>query len=125
MSTLASLTRPALVLLLLAHLSICNGFSVLDTKSAPLEPSVVLGKAQCSGSIGECLTDPSEMESDISRRVLLMQKRYISYETLKRDIVPCTTPGASYYRCDAGQANPYSRGCEVIAGCRTSRDIKN
>ncbi|MFS8005939.1 putative rapid ALkalinization Factor [Helianthus anomalus] len=55
------------------------------------------------------------MESESSRR---MEKRYISYETLRRDVVPCGTPGASYYNCrESGVANPYNRGCEVITFC--------
>ncbi|MFS7951532.1 putative rapid ALkalinization Factor [Helianthus anomalus] len=57
----------------------------------------------------------AEDESECSRKVLLMEKRYISYETLRRDVVPCGTPGASYYNCrESGVANPYNRGCEVI-----------
>lgn len=54
----------------------------------------------------------------------MMGKRYISYETLKRDLVPCGTPGASYYNCKGkGVANPYNRGCEIITRC--SRDAIN
>ncbi|KAK6266081.1 hypothetical protein QUC31_016918 [Theobroma cacao] len=65
------------------------------------------------------------MESESNRRVLVMQRRYISYETLRRDMVPCAKPGASYYDCNAGQANPYNRGCEVITRCaRGIKDIK-
>ncbi|KAD5508885.1 hypothetical protein E3N88_16588 [Mikania micrantha] len=64
------------------------------------------------------------MESETSRRVLLMGKRYISYETLKRDVVPCGTPGSSYYNCNGnGVANPYNRGCEIITFC--ARDAIN
>lgn len=121
-TSLTCLMPLALLLILLPDVSVCSGFSVLDGKSFQLGGSSVLGKRArgfCSGSIEECLRDSPEMESDSSRRVLLMQKRYISYETLKRDIVPCMRPGASYYNCDAGQANPYSRGCEMIAGCRS------
>ncbi|KAK2642283.1 hypothetical protein Ddye_024046 [Dipteronia dyeriana] len=72
--------------------------------------------------VEDCLSDP-EMESETSRRVLVMGRRYISYETLARDMVPCTKPGASYYACHQGQANPYNRGCEVITRC--ARDTKN
>jgi hypothetical protein len=44
---------------------------------------------------------------------------YISYGALRRDNVPCSVRGASYYNCRAGaQANPYTRGCSKIAGCR-------
>ncbi|KAL4591127.1 hypothetical protein LXL04_004076 [Taraxacum kok-saghyz] len=65
--------------------------------------------------------DEMTMESESSRRVLLMGKRYITYETLRRDVVPCGTPGASYYNCKRngnGIANPYNRGCEIIIMCK-------
>ncbi|KAF2288981.1 hypothetical protein GH714_023226 [Hevea brasiliensis] len=77
----------------------------------------VMVRRGCTQKIGDCSEEP-QMESEISRRVLVMQKKYISYETLKRDMVPCTKPGASYYDCHAAEANPYSRGCEVITRCR-------
>ncbi|KAD0494651.1 hypothetical protein E3N88_44176 [Mikania micrantha] len=72
-------------------------------------------KRVCDSKIGEYLEDETLLDSESSRRVLLMQKKYISYETLKRDLVPCGTPGASYYNCNGkGVAAPYNRGCEVI-----------
>ncbi|KAI3997778.1 hypothetical protein MKX01_007665 [Papaver californicum] len=58
-----------------------------------------------------------EMDSEISRRILMMQKKFISYETLKKDVIPCAKPGASYYNCHSHEANPYNRGCEVTTGC--------
>ncbi|KAM7259907.1 hypothetical protein ACFE04_015648 [Oxalis oulophora] len=61
----------------------------------------------------DCFAEP-EMDLETNRRVLLLQKKYISYETLKRDMVPCDRPGFSYYQCRAASANRYSRGCEVI-----------
>ncbi|KAJ4894420.1 Protein RALF-like 24 [Raphanus sativus] len=65
------------------------------------------------------------MPSDISRRVMMMRKQYISYATLRRDMVPCQKPGASYYACRSGQANSYSRGCNIITRCaRDTSDIK-
>ncbi|KAG2314512.1 hypothetical protein Bca52824_017634 [Brassica carinata] len=71
--------------------------------------------------IGE---DEELMPSEISRRVLMAQKRYIGYETLRRDMVPCQKPGASYYDCRSGQANSYGRGCETITRCaRDTSDI--
>ncbi|XP_019089308.1 PREDICTED: protein RALF-like 31 [Camelina sativa] len=71
--------------------------------------------------IGE---DEDLMPSEISRRVLMAHKRYIGYETLRRDMVPCQKPGASYYDCRSGQANSYSRGCETITRCaRDTSDI--
>ncbi|KDP39325.1 hypothetical protein JCGZ_01082 [Jatropha curcas] len=92
------------------HFAICNGVSVSGLNSLEnTEIDAVMRRVDW--------LEEAEMESEISRRVLLMQK-YISYETLKRDMVPCAKPGASYYDCHAGEANPYSRGCEVITRCR-------
>ncbi|XP_020252238.1 rapid alkalinization factor-like [Asparagus officinalis] len=70
-------------------------------------------------NVGECL----EMSS---KRILWAatavggggKKRYISYEALRRDNVPCNRPGMPYYNCHAlPKANPYTRGCSVITGC--------
>ncbi|CAN1195423.1 Protein RALF-like 33 [Linum perenne] len=59
------------------------------------------------------------MESEISRRILQQNNRYISYGALRRNTVPCSRRGASYYNCRSGaQANPYSRGCSAITRCR-------
>uniref|UniRef100_A0A6N2MXH5 Protein RALF-like 24 n=1 Tax=Salix viminalis TaxID=40686 RepID=A0A6N2MXH5_SALVM len=122
---------PTLYLSLLFFLtlfSVCNADSVLGLNS--LEKTSEAGATTavsrgCSSKIGECFEE-TEMESEMSRRVLLMQKKYISYGTLKRDMVPCNTPGASYYDCGARQAHPYNRGCEVITRCaRSINDINN
>ncbi|CAA6668209.1 unnamed protein product [Spirodela intermedia] len=44
--------------------------------------------------------------------------RYISYEFLRADVVPCNRPGIPYYNCHAmPRANPYSRGCLTITRC--------
>ncbi|CAO2162440.1 unnamed protein product [Urochloa humidicola] len=54
----------------------------------------------------------------VARRVL-QSGGYISYGALRRDNVPCSVRGASYYNCrPGGQANPYSRGCSAITRCR-------
>ncbi|XP_050373419.1 rapid alkalinization factor-like [Argentina anserina] len=59
-----------------------------------------------------------QMDSEISRRILATSK-YISYGALRRNSVPCSRRGASYYNCRPGaQANPYSRGCSRITRCR-------
>uniref|UniRef100_UPI0005CA7BC7 protein RALF-like 4 n=1 Tax=Fragaria vesca subsp. vesca TaxID=101020 RepID=UPI0005CA7BC7 len=45
-------------------------------------------------------------------------KRYISYDALLKNRVPCGQRGSSYYYCGIpGQANPYRRGCSVITRC--------
>ncbi|TYK17433.1 protein RALF-like 24 isoform X1 [Cucumis melo var. makuwa] len=100
------------------HFSFCD--AILDLRSFKGSEMDVMAKGVCNQKIGECLTDP-EMESEISRRVLMMQKKYISYDTLRRDMVPCSRPGVSYYECHPGPANSYDRGCEVITRC--ARDV--
>ncbi|KAL5996083.1 hypothetical protein ACLOJK_026156 [Asimina triloba] len=74
----------------------------------------------CTGSIAECLDGADEfaMESEMSRRILATS-RYISYAALRRNSIPCSRRGASYYNCRPGaQANPYRRGCSAITRCR-------
>ncbi|KAK1592141.1 hypothetical protein Q3G72_020198 [Acer saccharum] len=83
-------------------------------------------KSECSGSIGECMTVGDEaldlefqMDTESNRRILAGRGRYISYGALRRNTVPCSRRGASYYNCRAGaQANPYSRSCNAITRCR-------
>ncbi|KAL8245611.1 hypothetical protein R6Q59_011869 [Mikania micrantha] len=92
------------------QIKISTGVPILNPVSVKKHD---LGKRVCA-----------EDESENSRRVLLMEKKYISYETLRRDVVPCGKPGASYYNCRGnGVANPYNRGCEVITFC--ARDAMN
>ncbi|KAF8394018.1 hypothetical protein HHK36_020220 [Tetracentron sinense] len=117
-----------ILLLLKTHILASNGFHVLGSKSMRNKEIDVPMRRDCTGKMGECFWETeAEMDSETNRRVLVLQKKYISYETLKKDIVPCSRPGASYYNCEArGQANPYTRGCEVITGCaRNIRDIKS
>lgn len=82
-------------------------------------------ESECRGSIGECLLSGDgifgsefEMDSESNRRILA-GGRYISYGALRRNTVPCSRRGASYYNCRPGaQANPYRRGCSRITRCR-------
>ncbi|XP_074560117.1 protein RALF-like 33 [Curcuma longa] len=73
----------------------------------------------CRGTIAECLAgEEFDLGSEVSRRVLATAN-YISYGALRRDTVPCSRRGASYYNCRPGaQANPYSRSCSAITQCR-------
>ncbi|KAK8663316.1 hypothetical protein V6N13_083139 [Hibiscus sabdariffa] len=101
----------------------CDSVSILDLDNAlkSSEIDVMAGRV-CTEKLEDCLEE-EEMESESNRRVLVMQRKYISYETLRRDMVPCANPGASYYDCNGGhQANGYNRGCEVITRC--ARGIK-
>ncbi|CAL0320419.1 unnamed protein product [Lupinus luteus] len=111
-----------LCVLLYTLFIVCNGLSYMDLNLMKhSEVNNVMTKRVCTKSIGECLrlteADMDMMDSESNRRMLAMQKKYISYETLKRDMVPCDRAGASYYNCHAKPANPYNRGCEVITGC--------
>ncbi|CAO2185084.1 unnamed protein product [Urochloa humidicola] len=89
------------------------------------------GGRTCRGTVGECteyLDDvDAEGEGDVAgmatggskRRVLQGGSGYIGYDALRRDNVPCSQRGASYYNCQPGaEANPYSRGCSAITQCR-------
>lgn len=83
------------------------------------------GLPTCEGRAGECVGGGNEEEEDLIessdsvRRVLAAYRgRYISYDALKRDRVPCDRRGQSYYNCSRQrQANPYRRGCTVITRC--------
>lgn len=71
-------------------------------------------------SIGECraLGEEAGSESEGKRRILATTQ-YIGYGALRRNSVPCSRRGTSYYNCRAGaQTNPYSRGCSRITSCR-------
>ncbi|KAF3330261.1 Rapid alkalinization factor [Carex littledalei] len=78
----------------------------------------VSSNSRCSGSsLGECSQD--ELDDPTTRRFLAGNSPYISYAALRRDSVPCSRRGASYYNCRPGaQANPYRRGCTAITRCR-------
>ncbi|OVA04299.1 Rapid ALkalinization Factor [Macleaya cordata] len=77
-------------------------------------------KPVCQGSIADCLADDEfDLDSEINRRILATNQ-YISYGALKKNNVPCSRRGASYYNCKPGaQANPYNRGCSKITQCRS------
>ncbi|KAE8816806.1 rapid alkalinization factor 1 precursor [Hordeum vulgare] len=85
------------------------------------------GGRTCRGTVGECMEYfgvDGEGEGEVAamagkRRVLQGGSGYIGYDALRRDNVPCSERGASYYNCQPGaEANPYSRGCSAITQCR-------
>ncbi|KAI9075952.1 hypothetical protein K1719_042074 [Acacia pycnantha] len=110
-------------------LPICHGLPLVDLDLLKQNEvsSDIMAKRVCTGSIGECLslreTETTMMDSENNRRILAMQKKFISYDTLRRDMVPCDSPGASYYNCHARQANPYRRGCEIITTCARAKRV--
>ncbi|KAL6190980.1 hypothetical protein ACLB2K_037374 [Fragaria x ananassa] len=101
--------------LLLCFLFIC---SILAAHSTASSSAVDFGWGS-GGLIGDLDEELElQMDSEISRRILATSK-YISYGALRRNSVPCSRRGASYYNCRPGaQANPYSRGCSKITRCR-------
>ncbi|XP_008775576.1 protein RALF-like 33 [Phoenix dactylifera] len=104
-----------LLLLLVAGASHSGGG--VGEGAAPL--SWIPGLSTCQGTIAECLAgEEFDLSSDVARR-MLATSNYISYNALKRNNVPCSRRGASYYNCRPGaQANPYNRGCSAITRCR-------
>jgi len=114
---------PLLLLVILqTHLKISNGFADLGLKTQKSGEIDAIAGRICQGKFGNCPTSMSEFEEVDSeapkrRSVLAGERRYISYETLRRDLVPCSTPGSSYYHCGAAPANHYTRGCSRITQC--------
>ncbi|KAL3724544.1 hypothetical protein ACJRO7_029681 [Eucalyptus globulus] len=114
------------LLFILIHLTNCNAVSIMglgSLRSGGLD--LLLERSSClEAALGECVTDP-EMEWETSRRVPVAaqqsNKKYIGYELLREDTVPCQKSGASYYNCPGGQANPRNRGCTIIT--RFARDV--
>uniref|UniRef100_A0ACD5WJL7 Uncharacterized protein n=1 Tax=Avena sativa TaxID=4498 RepID=A0ACD5WJL7_AVESA len=71
--------------------------------------------------VSACTVEDQEAgcEGDAPTRRQLGGNSYIGYDALRRNAVPCSYRGASYYNCRPGaQANPYSRGCSSITRCR-------
>ncbi|XP_040993414.1 protein RALF-like 33 [Juglans microcarpa x Juglans regia] len=113
--------------ILAAHLTLCSSspidsFGGGDHRQLGFFPM----KSECRGSIAECLMSGGyeELDSEFamdseSNRRILATRQYISYGALRRNSVPCSRRGASYYNCRPGaQANPYRRGCSTITRCR-------
>ncbi|KAF8006535.1 hypothetical protein BT93_K0743 [Corymbia citriodora subsp. variegata] len=81
------------------------------------QASYFMWRSECRGdSIGECRVLGEETKSE---RRILATRQYIGYQALRRNSVPCSQRGTSYYNCQAGaQSNPYSRSCSQITRCR-------
>lgn len=103
----------ALVLVLL------GSSSIVHASGSQHQLGWIPTRSPCKGTIAECLAGGEfELDTEISRRILATSN-YISYGALRRNSVPCSRRGASYYNCQPGaQANPYSRGCSAITRCR-------
>ncbi|CAI0408388.1 unnamed protein product [Linum tenue] len=54
----------------------------------------------------------------IFRRKLQQRDRYITYQALRANSIPCGWKGNSYYDCSYRiRANPYTRGCTEATRC--------
>ncbi|CAL0313907.1 unnamed protein product [Lupinus luteus] len=71
-------------------------------------------------TIGDLIGDDNEelLDSEANRRTLRGRRRYIGYNSLRANQVPCGSRGRSYYNCQQrGRANPYRRGCTAVTHC--------
>ncbi|OIW20580.1 hypothetical protein TanjilG_15385 [Lupinus angustifolius] len=71
-------------------------------------------------TIGDLIGDDNDelLDSEVNRRTLRGRSRYIGYNSLRANQVPCGNRGRSYYNCQQrGRANPYRRGCTAVTHC--------
>ncbi|XP_042385968.1 rapid alkalinization factor-like [Zingiber officinale] len=114
------LLLPPLLLLFLLHQTTAKSSAVAELPCG--RNADANSNADADG--GGCLVEHDldlELSSEESRRLLwaATEKKYISYEALKGDVVPCSEPGVPYYNCHVfPRASPYTRGCQIISGCR-------
>ncbi|CAL5342391.1 unnamed protein product [Camellia sinensis] len=89
--------------------------------SAKKSNSMISGD-QCNATIAECLADEGEgeeellMESEMTRRFLASNQKFISLGTLGRPPVCKTMIYGNYI----GQANNYKRPCTTYNRCKHS-----
>ncbi|GLJ12975.1 hypothetical protein SUGI_0201920 [Cryptomeria japonica] len=106
-------------LLFMADLGISVGSAdVLWGEEDVLKISSFYSKKNCHGSVGECYLD-EEMDMDpVINKGMLATNKYISYDALLPDRVPCPKTGNSYYNCGiSAEANPYRKSCTMITRC--------
>ncbi|XP_019440241.1 PREDICTED: protein RALF-like 19 [Lupinus angustifolius] len=104
-------SKPWLILLLLAL-----------TMMVASEASTIheFGREMVTQGDIDLITDDNEflMSSESIRRTLQGRRRYIGYNSMRANQVPCGNRGRSYYNCQQrGRANPYRRGCTKITNC--------
>ncbi|CAI0468719.1 unnamed protein product [Linum tenue] len=64
-----------------------------------------------------CSTSPGNSTKKIARK-LQQRDRYITYQALRANSIPCGWKGNSYYDCSYRiRANPYTRGCTEATRC--------
>ncbi|KAL0759865.1 hypothetical protein Bca101_076015 [Brassica carinata] len=96
------------------------GFLILAMVATSVNATYPLTKSCINGQ--GCIGDDDELESlmdsETNRRQLARGRRYIGYDALKKNNVPCNRRGRSYYDCKKRRRNnPYRRGCSAITHC--------
>ncbi|KAI9100858.1 hypothetical protein K1719_024220 [Acacia pycnantha] len=111
--------KPRLVVLVLVMAAIVVATEGMMTSPEWKGLSV---EGQLVGDKASELEEEMMMESGSIHRSL-RTVRYISYDALKANNVPCRRRGRSYYNCHRrGRANPYRRGCTAITHCARRTD---
>ncbi|CAI9778863.1 unnamed protein product [Fraxinus pennsylvanica] len=91
------------------RMKFCDGLSISEVNLLKTNELDAMVKRVCGRKISDCLKradEEDQMDSESNRRVLAFHRRYISYDTLKRDTVPCSRPGVSYYNSAEAQDRP-------------------
>ncbi|KAJ3694790.1 hypothetical protein LUZ60_000167 [Juncus effusus] len=128
--------RSTLLLSLLLLVSVLSATSsspsLFNTLAMPPSPPSTASNTntvypmRCRGFTANCYDDIKVAGFGLEeavRRGLAGGVRYISYEALKKDRVPCNRRGNSYYNCmRTTRANPYRRGCSIITRCKKIYD---
>ncbi|KAF3784620.1 RALF-like 33 protein [Nymphaea thermarum] len=119
-------SRVSLTLLLLAMAVAAMAYTE-PTSVGLARSDLGLEEPACSGSAGECLDEDEEDDQmtsalEFNGRMLYDPQNgymnFISYAALRRNMVPCSIRGRSYYGCRrSGRSNPYRRGCSMITHC--------
>ncbi|XP_010241287.1 PREDICTED: protein RALF-like 19 [Nelumbo nucifera] len=119
-----SLVLLVLVLALVAECSSADSYWDLNHSSGSARGDGLFAapRTTCNGRVGDCIDESEEMMDPSGHkrgRQLFKTNKFISYEALKKNKVPCPRPGDSYYNCRKSKTvNPYRRGCSVITYCQ-------
>ncbi|OVA05696.1 Rapid ALkalinization Factor [Macleaya cordata] len=111
-----------LLVLCVAHINLANATQIIS-----FEYDQRGGGGACNASIGECNAEEEEemlMESEISRRFMAEQKKYITPGVLKKDQPACGGDGRGQSYTNGGSClgrpvNPETRPCYKYYRCRS------
>ncbi|CAN1845507.1 Protein RALF-like 4 [Linum perenne] len=110
---MATATTTVLLLIALIMLLTTRSEAQMGTTEAQMGARVL-----SESGLGNKVMKKLRQTTKIARRGLQQRDRYISYEALQANNIPCGKHGNSYYNCSYRQrANPYTRGCTEATGC--------